>query len=200
MYGRHSERSEESRYCKHSRYRSNLSANTSTVWIFLCWLVICLTSAVSQSQIAQLAGAWRQSGIKWTKPPADLHLKERTADAGILYFGPDHQFVLLYAYVIQGPTWETISRGDGQVVYLGTWRQDGEVIHVELQLTSRTIQKVGETLPGPMQREDIRVVSRSIVFEKMHFRRDVRLDKELRVTNQGERARLASQDHSVGAP
>jgi hypothetical protein len=103
-------------------------------------------------------------------------LKERYAEAAILYFSPDQRFVLLYGTVIQGPTSETISGGDGRVVYLGTWKLTDNLLHVEYRLISRTVAKEGEMLPGPVQSENVQVRGNTLLFQKDHFARDEKLD------------------------
>ena len=82
--------------------------------------------------------------------------------------------------MIQGPTSEAISGGDGRVVYLGTWKLTGNSLHVEYRLVSRTVAKEGETLPGPVQSEDVRVRGSTLLFQKDRFRRDEKLDDELK--------------------
>ncbi|MHB8485246.1 MAG: hypothetical protein ACYDCM_05885 [Candidatus Acidiferrales bacterium] len=114
--------------------------------------------------------------MTWKKPPAELELKQRYAEARILYFSPDQRFILLAGTVIQGPTSEAISGGDGRVVYLGTWKLTGNSLHVEYRLVSRTVAEKGETLPGPVQSEDVRVRGRTLLFQKHRLRRDERLD------------------------
>jgi len=131
-------------------------------------------------------GAWRQTNVTWKKPPAELELKERYSEAAILYFSPDQRFVLLYGTIIQGPKSEEVSGGDGQVVYLGTWKLTDSILHIEYRLVSRTVAKEGETLPGPLQSADIRVEKNKLLFQKDHFERDQNLDKELRAILQGE--------------
>ena len=132
-------------------------------------------SGTLKSQTPPL-GAWRQTNVTWKKPPAELQLKQRYAEAAVLYFGPDQRFVLMYATVIQSPTSEAISGGDGRVVYVGTWKRVGKSIHVEYRLVSRTVQKEGETLPGPVQSTDVAVKGSTVVFQKDQFKRDVKLD------------------------
>lgn len=114
--------------------------------------------------------------MTWKKPPAELELKERYAEARILYFSPDQRFVLLSGTVIQGPTSEGISGGDGRVVYFGTWKLTGSSVHVEYRLVSRTVANEGETLPGPVQSEDVRVRGSTLLFQKDRFSRDEKLD------------------------
>jgi hypothetical protein len=46
-------------------------------------------------------GTWVETGIKWTRPPAELHLNQHFAECAILYFAPNHGFALIYATLIQ---------------------------------------------------------------------------------------------------
>lgn len=114
--------------------------------------------------------------MTWKKPPAELGLKQRYAEAKILYFSPDQRFVLLAGTVIQGPASEVISGGDGRVVYFGTWKLTVNSLHVEYRLLSRTVAKEGETPPGPVQSEDVRAIGSTLVFQKDRFTRDEKLD------------------------
>ena len=143
---------------------------------YLCLASCLLGSASLAAQVAPPTGAWRQTNVTWKKPPAELGLKQRYAEARILYFNPDHRFVLLAGTVIQGPTSEAISGGDGRVVYFGTWKLTGNSLHVEYRLISRTVAKEGETLPGPVQSENVRVRVHTLLFQKDHFIRDEKLD------------------------
>jgi hypothetical protein len=154
------------------------------LFVFLSSLTI-----PSHGQTAQVPGCWRQDKIKWTKPPAELHLNERFAEAGLLYFGPNNQFALVYGTVIQGPTSETLSNGDGRVVYLGTWKFDGSVVLVEYRLVSRTVLKEGEILPGPIEEKTLQWRGGILLFDKTRFQRDKRLDDQLLSVLQGESAR-----------
>jgi len=161
---------------------------------YVCLALCLLGSASLTAQVAPPTGAWRQTNVKWKKPPAELELKQRYAEARILYFSPDHRFVLLAATVIQGPTSEAISEGDGRVVYLGTWKLTGNSLQVEFRLVSRTVAEEGETLPGPVQRGDVQVRRSELQFQKGRFRRDEKLDDELKAILQGESARQGTSD------
>jgi len=116
--------------------------------------------------------------VTWKKPPAELDLKERYAESAVLYFSPAHRFVLLYGTVIRGPASEAISGGDGRVVYFGTWKLTGNSLHVEYRLVRRMVDIEGETLPGPVQSQDVRVRGRMLLFQKDRFRRDEKLDSD----------------------
>jgi hypothetical protein len=157
---------------------------SALLFVFLSSLIV-----LSHGQTAQVSGCWRQDKIKWTKPPAELHLNERSAEAGLLYFGPNNQFALVYGTVIEGPTWENLSHGDGQIVYLGTWKPEGSVVLVEYRLVSRTILIEGETLPGPIEKKTLQSRDGVLLFDKTRFQRDKRLDDQLLWVLQGENAR-----------
>jgi hypothetical protein len=162
---------------------------TMTTLRYVFALLLLLGGASVKAQVAPPSGAWLQTKLVWKMPPPELELKERYAEAEVLYFSPDHKLVVLYATVIQGAKSEVISGGDGQVVYLGTWGLNGNSLHVEYRLVSRTVAKVGETLPGPVLSQDIRSVGVTLLFMKDRFKRDEKLDNELKVILHRESAR-----------
>ena len=164
-----------------------------TVCISLCLL----GGASLTAQIAPPSGAWRQAHVSWKKPPAELELKQRYAEAAVLYFSPDQRLVLMYGTLIQAPSSEGMSHGDGRIVYLGTWKQIGNLLHLEYRLVSRTVPKTGETLPGPVQSEGIHFGGKTLLFQKDRFDRDENLDDEFKTILQGESAR---QGKSNGQP
>jgi hypothetical protein len=114
--------------------------------------------------------------VTWKKPPAELELNQRYAEAAVLFFSRDQRFLLLYGTVIQSATSEEISQGDGGVVYLGTWKLTGNAVHVEYRLVSRTVAKEGETLPGLVQTEDVQVRGGTLLFQRERFGRAEKLD------------------------
>jgi hypothetical protein len=160
---------------------------------YLCISLCLLGGASSRAQVVPPTGAWLQTNVKWKKPPAELESKQQYAEAAVLYFSLDQRFILLYGTVRQVPTSEAISGGDGRVVYLGTWKLTGSVLHVEYRLVSRTVAKEGETLPGPVQSEDVRVRGSTLLFQKDRFRRDEKLDgdDEFKIILERESARQA---------
>lgn len=156
---------------------------------YLC-ISLCLLGVASLiAQVAPPTGAWRQTDVTWKNPPAELELNQRYTEAAVLYFSPDQRFVLLYGTIIQGPTSEEASHGDGRVIYLGTWKLTGNSVHVEYRLVSRTVAKEGEMLPGPVQSEKVRVRDSTLLFQKDRFGRVEKLDDELKAILQEESAR-----------
>ena len=166
---------------------------------YLCISLCLMGSASLKAQVVPPKGAWRQTNVTWKRPPAELELKQRYAEARIVYFSPDQRFVLLTGTVIQGTTSEVISGGDGRVVYVGTWKLTGNSLYVEYRLVSRTVAKESETLPGPVQSEYVRVRGRTLLFQKDRFKRDERLDSddEFKIVLERDSARQETPDGRV---
>ena len=177
--------------------RQHSGGETMMTLRYICLSLCFLCGFSLRAQVAPPSGAWRQTNVTWTKPPAELELKQRSASAAVVYFSADQKFVPVYGTVIQGPTSEGVSHGDGRVVYLGTWKLTGSSLRVEYRLVSRTVAKEGETLPGPVQHEAIQVRGSTLLFQKDRFRRDEKLDEEFKSILQGESAR---QGTSGGQP
>jgi hypothetical protein len=156
---------------------------------YLCISLCLLGGSSLRAQVTPPSGAWRQTNVRWKKPPAELKSKERYTEAAVLYFGAGQRFVLLYATVIQDPTSEAISEGDGCAAYVGTWRLTGNSVRVEYRLVSRTVAKEGETLTGPVQSQDIRLRGSTLLFQNDRFEPAEKLDHELKAILQEESTR-----------
>jgi hypothetical protein len=158
-----------------------------------CTGVLCavLLSGRLESQTPAFVGTWVETGVKWTRPPAELHLSQHFAQCGVLYFAPNHDFALIYGTVIKAAKSEGLSHGDGRVVYLGTWSAKDATLAIRYQLVSRTVQKANESLPGPMQTGEVKICDGTLLFANKRFNRHALLDDELRATLQGEQSRLS---------
>lgn len=127
--------------------------------------------------------------MRWQKPPAELdYLKERYAEAAVLYFSPDQRFLLLYGTIIQPPQHEGKSVGDACTAYMGTWKLTGKSIRIEYRLVSATIVQKGETLPGPIKKDDVHVKGNALLLQKDHFERDKNLDSQFKAILEDEHA------------
>jgi hypothetical protein len=164
--------------------------------ILLFWIL----SMLPQTGPFVPQGAWRQSGVEWNKPPAEIQIQELYAETALLYFGPNHEFSVVYATVIQGPKSEGVSHGDGRVVYLGKWKSDRAKLRVEFRLVSRTVRKGGEIIPGPVEQTEISMQDGALLFRKMSFTRDKELDSDLLAIFQGESARQDAQHQPQETP
>jgi hypothetical protein len=158
-------------------------------------IVICtvLLPGTLHAQTRRFVGTWVETGVRWSKPPAKLHLNERFADCAILYFAPNGDFALVYGTVIKAAHSEVLSHGDGRVVYLGTWTAKNATLGIRYRLVSRTVQQLKESLPGPIETGEVRIHNATLLFANKRFNRDARLDNELRSTLEGEQARLARE-------
>jgi hypothetical protein len=141
-------------------------------------LLVCLPMLVAGLDQDHVQGAWLQDGVKWTKAPAGINPRLKLGEAEILYFDKDQTFVIIYCIVNRVPNeYETISHGDGQVVYRGKWEAQGDDIAVEYRLVDRTVKIKGEALPGPIQHATIKTSDRVLRLERKTFHRTVGLDK-----------------------
>lgn len=141
-------------------------------------LLAFLPAFVAGLDEGHVQGAWLQDGVKWTKAPPDINPHLQTGEAEILYFGKDQTFAIIHCVVNRVPKeYETISHGDGQVVYRGKWEAAGDSIAVEYRLVSRTVKIKGEALPGPIQHATIKTSDRVLHLEKKTFHRTVGLDR-----------------------
>jgi hypothetical protein len=141
-------------------------------------LLVCLPVLAAGLDDGHVQGAWLQDGVKWSKAPPDINAHLETGEAEILYFGKDQDFTIIYCVVNRVPKeYETISHGDGQVVYRGKWETAGDNIAVEYRLVSRTVKIKGAALPGPIQHATIKTSDSVLHLEGKTFRRTVGLDK-----------------------
>ncbi len=150
-----------------------------------------LLSGSLQSETPPFVGAWVETDVKWTRPPAELHLNQHFAQCTVLYFAPNHDFALIYGTVIKAAKSEGLSHGDGRVVYVGTWSAKDATLAIRYHLVSRTVQKANETLPGPMQTAEVKIRDGTLLFANKRFNRHALLDDDLRSTLQGEQSRLS---------
>jgi hypothetical protein len=141
-------------------------------------LLVCLPVLTPGPDEGHLQGAWLRDGVRWAKAPPDINPHLQTGEAEILYFGKDQTFAVIHCVVNRVPKeYETISHGDGQVVYRGKWEAAGDNITVEYRLVSRTLQIKGEALPGPIQHATITTFNRALHLDGKTFHRTARLDK-----------------------
>jgi hypothetical protein len=118
-------------------------------------LLVCLPVLAAGLDEGHVQGAWLQDGVKWTKAPPDINPHLQAGQAEILYFGKDQGFTIIYCVVNRVPKeYETISHGDGQVVYRGKWEAQGDDIAVEYRLVDRTVKiRGGAARTGPARND-----------------------------------------------
>jgi hypothetical protein len=112
-----------------------------------------LLNVPASAQILKTIGAWMPVHVKWDHAPPSVNPKLETGSATVLYFDERGRFAVVGCVINREPgRYTNLSAGDGQVVSLGEW--DGHLPgHVKYRLISRTVERVGEALPGPWHEE-----------------------------------------------
>ena len=103
----------------------------------------------------------------------------------MLYFDDQKHFALVGCVVNRESERYTISHGDGQVISLGEW--DGRIPgHVKYRLVSRTVQRVGEMLPGPWREEKLASTTKGyLLFDGKLYRHVEDLEPSVRELLEG---------------
>ncbi|MBZ5500550.1 MAG: hypothetical protein LAP85_29520 [Acidobacteriia bacterium] len=120
----------------------------------MIWLTLAVVLSVLQihSEAALLlkgSEIWATRDIKWEKAPPEYNPNLSSGSATILYFRSDGRFGMIHCRLNKGQNYMVVSLGDGQVVYEGFWKPDGDEIIVRYRLMYRTVSVIGEKLPGP---------------------------------------------------
>jgi hypothetical protein len=118
-------------------------------------LFLLLSSCGAIAQPVKTAGAWLPVNVKWEHAPPDINPKLETGTATVLYFDGKGHFAIIGCVINREPgRYTTVSAGDGQVISFGEW--DGHLPgNVKYRLISRTVERAGETLPGPWQEDKL---------------------------------------------
>jgi len=101
------------------------------------------------------------SPLKWESPPRELHANTKSTAARIRVFFPSGEYGDVSCYLIrQGDGSVSISRGDGEVVAVGRWRQDGDHVVINSRIVYRTVVIFGRPIPEPETAESLRAGKR----------------------------------------
>jgi hypothetical protein len=137
----------------------------------------CFALAVAAS-CADLSGSWLERGVVWTKAPATIDHDLRSGRAEVVNFASDGEFAILTCTLYRRKSGVTVSAGDPQDVDLGRWQSIGSSLHIQHRLSFRTIERSGETLPGPEISGVVEIMNdHTIRFRGKVFRRERSLDK-----------------------
>lgn len=144
------------------------------------------SSAMGVAGGDELRGAWVQEDVKWAKAPHAVVPHSEEGEAEVLYFGKDQMFALIACVLNRGAKGRvTISAGEGQAIYVGSWSREGEEVGVSYRLVSKTAGGAGSgtgaggaAVPGPMQQGSIKRVGEGLQMREKKFRRAKDLDEE----------------------
>lgn len=147
--------------------------------IFL-FLFFVLWGCAAFAQGTKPTGAWLPVHVKWEHAPANVNPSLETAATTVLYFGGNQRFAVIGCVVLRASRQLTISHGDGQQILLGEW--DGHLPgRVKYRLVSRTVQRVGEALPGPWREEKLASAPKGyLLFEGKLYRHAEELEPSVR--------------------
>lgn len=99
------------------------------------------------------------------------------APVTLVRFKSDGEFSMMSCYVIEQANNLTISEGDGQAIFLGSWLRVASAIEAKFQLTYETVGPVGGSkYPGPVQRVSGRMTGRSLTFGGRQYEAAQHLD------------------------
>jgi hypothetical protein len=113
-------------------------------------LVILIACAcVAFAQASNPTGAWMPIDVKWQSAPADVEPNLSIVSTRVLYFQPDGKMNVIGCVVNRQFSHYTISAGDGQTIAAGDWHEENGRILARSRLVYRSVQIIGEALPGP---------------------------------------------------
>lgn len=106
---------------------------------------------VSEKKPLFLDKVWMHIDGPWEAPPPEVGLQTRTASVTLLRALSNGEFSLMRCLLIEQPDKTfVISRGDGQMVFLGRWKERGTEIEVRFRLLYANVLPVdGPRPPGP---------------------------------------------------
>lgn len=143
-------------------------------------ILFALWSCAAFAQGDKPTGAWLPMHVNWEHAPPSVNPKLETGATTVLYFDENQRFALIRCVVLRAPRHLTISHGDGQEISLGEW--DGHLPgQVRYRLVSRTVERIGETLPGPWREEKLAPTQNGyLLFEGERYRRADDLEASIR--------------------
>lgn len=175
-----------------------MNAKVRLILTFLCLslLMACPHSALGQRNT--LIGAW-VSMDRWEAAPKDIQPDLRAAGAQILYFEADGTFTIwsgtLYSQNHHSPT---ISAGDGESLYSGTWKQTRSGPRIVMRKVYADLRINGENFPGPEQTLDAKWMKKKLWFRNYWFNRSPSLDTQM--IGYAQHAKAIPADEKPGAP
>ncbi|MFZ5785474.1 MAG: hypothetical protein ACOY3Y_03430 [Acidobacteriota bacterium] len=128
----------------------------------------CTTAGTTLCENLHLAGRlWVAIDSPWLSPPAELGNPSRSAAARVVRFSDDGAFAMIACTITEYQKTLYISQGDGQAVFLGTWRRDGSEIHADVRLVSETVRRPTFSYPGPSELHRFRCISSGPTREEL---------------------------------
>jgi hypothetical protein len=116
--------------------------------LFLFPFFASLCRAQVKIEPIELEWAAFSSPLHWESPPPELQSKTKTASARIRVLFPSGEYGEVFCLLVrQGDGSVSISRGDGEVVAIGSWKQEGDHVAVHSRIVYRTVVIFGRPIP-----------------------------------------------------
>lgn len=123
-------------------------------FLFLFLAPLCSAQSNIEPQWAAFS-----SPLKWESPPPELHANTKSARARIRVLFPSGAYGEVSCFLIRrGDGSISISRGDGEVVATGSWKQEGNHVIVKSRIVYRTVVIMGRPIPEVESTESLRAV------------------------------------------
>lgn len=117
--------------------------------------------------------------VAWKSPPPQAGLDEKFASARIIRLRPNSEFAMLGCVLLKIKGTIVISIGDGQCVWLGSYKKEANGYCVSYRLYWRSIGIIeGEPCPGPFITEHITLKKNSLILNGVTFKATTLIDEE----------------------
>ena len=136
---------------------------------FAVVLAICCMFASVAAQENGEGRFWVPADIHW-QHPRGAPSGEAVAPVVVLYFQQNGLFTRDECWVIRSGKAITISNGDPHNEWIGRWDPIADGMHVSYRLVRRTVERMGEILPGTMTVEDVELPKSGLKVGNRVFR------------------------------
>jgi hypothetical protein len=144
--------------------------------ILLLAALVLIAPAGTAAEWADISGAWVPVKLQWQPAPATVSRHLRSSQTEVLYLSADGTFAVIDCTIYEERKTLTVSKGDAQGVYLGTWRRAGSEVFVKYHLAYRTIEVSGKHGQEEQREASLTFPSpRTLLFRGQTFRREPRL-------------------------
>jgi len=136
--------------------------NKGVRFAFCIAVFICCIRAPAQPELRHVDAHWVtiQRPARWLSPPPEIGSKIKSGPAQIMVLYPSGAFGYVACSLIrQADGAVSVSRGDGFVVKVGTWKRAKDAVTITSRTVYREIVRRGQSIPGPEVVEQFRVVS-----------------------------------------
>jgi hypothetical protein len=139
-----------------------------------------IASSVSFSQTTDVTGTWVPVELHWKSAPGAIDRDLKSSHTEVISLAENGRFAMMVCTIYRRGARLSVSEGDLQRVYLGTWRFVEPDIVARYQLASRTIDVAGKQSGEEQYHALLRLASgATLVFHGNRFRKEPGLDESV---------------------